>query len=106
MSELGQKATSAGDRTRSALPPTADIAGREHEVSFGPEADLLRTIDHLISQQLDNGIAIPKAFRLHVDPLSALETIHAVRCRSTYLSECCGNDAPLNIAATKTRPII
>jgi len=31
---MGQKATSAGDRTKSALPPRTDIAGREREVRF------------------------------------------------------------------------
>ena len=35
-SALGQKATSAGDRTKSALPPRTDIAGREREVRFVP----------------------------------------------------------------------
>ena len=36
MSLVGQKATSAGDRTTSALPPRTDIAGREREVRFVP----------------------------------------------------------------------
>jgi hypothetical protein len=40
MSSLGKKATSAGDRTRSALPPRTDLGDDGSDVRFVPEADL------------------------------------------------------------------
>jgi hypothetical protein len=39
MSAEGQKATSAGDRTTSALPPTTDISGGGCDVRFVPTPD-------------------------------------------------------------------
>jgi hypothetical protein len=41
MSGLGQKQTSHHGRVMSALPPKADIAGRQLDVRFVPKADVL-----------------------------------------------------------------
>jgi hypothetical protein len=40
MSALGQKQTSRWVRVMSALPPKADIAGRQFDVRFVPKADI------------------------------------------------------------------
>jgi hypothetical protein len=42
MSALGQKQTSRSEITMSALPPKADIAGRQQDVRCVPKADILR----------------------------------------------------------------
>jgi hypothetical protein len=65
MSESGQKATSAGDRTRSALPPTTDLGDNEKRRLFGAKTGLMRhskktLFDHLIrarKQRRRNGDA-------------------------------------------------
>jgi hypothetical protein len=43
MSALGQKQT-----PMSALPPKADIAGRDEDVRFVPKADILRCSKHVV----------------------------------------------------------
>jgi hypothetical protein len=40
MSALGQKQTSRSEISMSALPPKADIAGRDEDVRFVPKADI------------------------------------------------------------------
>jgi hypothetical protein len=42
MSALGQKQTSRSQPVMSALPPKADIAGRQLDVRFVPETDQVR----------------------------------------------------------------
>ena len=42
MTALGQKQTSNSQPVTSALPPKADIAGRQLDVRFGPQADKVR----------------------------------------------------------------
>jgi hypothetical protein len=40
MSALGQKQTFQNVRAMSAIPPKADVAGRQLDVRFVPEADI------------------------------------------------------------------
>jgi hypothetical protein len=74
MTALGQKATSAGDRTRSALPPTTDLGDDGSDVRFvpillqksfwGDERNFLEPLmrftrgdvrDHIVSSKIDQG---------------------------------------------------
>jgi hypothetical protein len=53
MSALGHKRTWSEVFAMSALPPKADIAGRDCHVCFGPKADIIRRskitlLDHLV----------------------------------------------------------
>jgi hypothetical protein len=45
MSALGQRQTSRSEISMSALPPKADIAGRDEDVRFVPEADIAQMRD-------------------------------------------------------------
>jgi hypothetical protein len=45
MSALGQKQTSRPEVATSALPPKADIAGRQFDVRFVPKAELAIILD-------------------------------------------------------------
>jgi hypothetical protein len=40
MSEMGQKATSRGNRATSACPPATDVAQIAPQVRFGPTGDM------------------------------------------------------------------
>jgi hypothetical protein len=44
MSALGQKQTSRSEIAMSALPPKADIAERDWDVRFVPQADILTAV--------------------------------------------------------------
>jgi hypothetical protein len=49
MSASGHKRTSRPENSTSALPPKADIGGRELDVRFVPKADIAQTLlDHLV----------------------------------------------------------
>jgi hypothetical protein len=50
MSALGQKRTLPSAGAMSALPPKADIAGRQLDVRFVPIADIETLFDHLVSR--------------------------------------------------------
>src|SRR5882757_4041312 len=105
MPALGQKATSAGDRTKSALPPRTDIAGREREVRFVPIRDSCTaanqhlysitssvrassigersTPECLRSLEIDEQLKFVRKFDRQVTRLGTFEDIHDVGSRAT-----------------------
>jgi hypothetical protein len=56
ISVLGQKLPQRGQSGISALPPKADIAGRQLDVRFVPQPDIAPLVDDLARELLSFGI--------------------------------------------------
>jgi hypothetical protein len=87
-SALGQKRTWWGEFTMSALPPKADIAGRELNVRFVPKADIApgQSINLSTRERSEYGLVRPSALaRLARLPYSPIGICPALPLRSRFI---------------------